>query len=143
MQVVTAAIVIRDGRVLIGKRRPGRRLAGTWEFPGGKLEPGESEAECLARELREELGVQAKVGPLVCSSRFTYDWGDVDIHAYEAELAAEPLVLDHEELRWVPLAQLAGYELAPADWPIVSCLLGARDGQPSPQLPTAARDGNP
>ena len=122
---VTAAIVLRGSQVLIAKRKAGGPLGGLWEFPGGKVEPGETPEECLARELEEELGVAAEVGRFVTSSQFTYDDREIELLAYEVELGSGPFVLtSHDEVRWVSPAELLDLELAPADVPIAQILRG-------------------
>jgi 8-oxo-dGTP diphosphatase len=121
---VTAAIVLRGSQVLIAKRKAGGPLGGLWEFPGGKVEPGETPEECLARELEEELGVAAEVGRFVTSSQFTYDDREIELLAYEVELGSGPFVLtSHDEVRWVSPAELLDLELAPADVPIARLLV--------------------
>ena len=121
---VTAAIVLRGSQVLIAKRKAGGPLGGLWEFPGGKIEPGETPEECLARELEEELGVTAVVGRFVASSRFAYDDREIELLAYEVELGSGPFVLtSHDEVRWVSPAELLDLELAPADVPIARLLV--------------------
>jgi 8-oxo-dGTP diphosphatase len=72
MTVVVAAVLERDGRVLIGQRKPGKWHALKWEFPGGKVEPGEAPAAALARELEEELGIHAEIGPQLADYPYTY-----------------------------------------------------------------------
>ena len=67
---VTAAVIEKDGRILIAKRRIGDRHGGRWEFPGGKIDSGETPEECLKRELREELGIEAEIGELLCKTSF-------------------------------------------------------------------------
>jgi 8-oxo-dGTP diphosphatase len=113
--VVGAAIVVGD-RLLAARRAVPPALAGRWELPGGRVEPGESEAEALRRECAEELGavvvVAARVGPdLVLSGRAL-------LRVYAATLAAgspEPAPLEHAELRWVAAAELAGLDWLDAD----------------------------
>ena len=75
-QIVTAAIIEKDGYVLIGKRKWGKRRVGNWEFPGGTLEEGETHEQCLKRELQEELAITTEVGDFLCSSEYSYapDW---------------------------------------------------------------------
>lgn len=120
---VTAALIRRSGQVLIARRRAGGHLAGFWEFPGGKIEEGETPEACLARELEEEFGVGAKVGAYVASSRFDYGERAIELLAYEAELEPGEWILDsHDEARWVPPADLLDYQLAPADIPIAEAL---------------------
>lgn len=113
--------------ILLARRAVGGHLAGHWEFPGGKIEAGESPEECLARELREEFQVEATVGRFVASSRHAYADREIDLLAYEVELAPGPIVLnDHDEIRWVPAAEVLRYDLAPADVPIAQ-VLAARE----------------
>jgi 8-oxo-dGTP diphosphatase len=98
-RVVVAAAIIRNGRVLAARRALPVHLAGQWEFPGGKVEAGESEAEALVREIREELGVEIAVGGRLAQSRI--DDGTV-LRLFEAELltGAEEARFDHDEVRW-------------------------------------------
>ena len=113
---VTAAIIRRPGHILLARRQAGSHLAGHWEFPGGKIEDGETPEECLARELEEEFGVGAEVGAFITSSRHTYPRGEIELLVYEAELGEGEWVLEsHDEVRWVGVRELLGYELAPAD----------------------------
>jgi 8-oxo-dGTP diphosphatase len=81
---VTAAIVRQAGKILLARRPAGAHLAGCWEFPGGKIEEGETPEQCLARELQEEFAVQADVGQFVASSHFQYDSMKIELLAYEA-----------------------------------------------------------
>ncbi len=107
---VVGAVAIRDGRVLMA-RRPAGRHAGLWEFPGGKVEPGESEPTALARELLEELAVPAVVGDLVARGSDER----VVLTCYRVELLADPVALYHDRLAWIPLADLASLSTPPAD----------------------------
>jgi len=121
--IVTAAIAIRDGRVLITQRLQGTRDAGMWEFPGGKLEAGESPTEALTREIKEELGANAQVGDIFDVIHYRYDWGAVLLLAYRCTLGDQPLqhleVADH---RWVTPAELRNIAILPADRPLVDRL---------------------
>ncbi len=101
MTVVVAAAIERDGRYLAARRTKPDRAAGRWEFPGGKVELGESEADALVREIREELGVEIAVGARVPGEWLLHD--DLVLHLYVATLVAgEPQPLDHhDELRWL------------------------------------------
>lgn len=120
---VTAAIIRRPGLVLLARRQAGGHLAGHWEFPGGKIEQGETPKNCLKRELEEESGVGAEVRDFVASSRFAYDDREIELLAYEAQLApGEYTLRSHDEVRWVPTTALLDYELAPADVPIAEVL---------------------
>lgn len=121
--VVTAAVIQRGDQVLIAQRRNGA-MAGKWEFPGGKLEPGESPQECLARELREELGVEVEVQNMLQIVYHKYPEGAVLLLVYSALIQnGEPAPLDARELRWVPIPELLSYPLAGADIPIALKLL--------------------
>ncbi len=116
---VTAAVLFQDGKVLVARRAPGFRHAGGWEFPGGKIEPGESPESCLARELAEEFGITTRVGPLVARSDYAYDFATVRIHAYEVEwISGEMVPRDHDLVAWVRPEELMAVDLLPADLPI-------------------------
>lgn len=121
---VTAAIIRRPGQILLARRQRGDHLAGHWEFPGGKIEGGETPEQCLARELEEEFGVGAAVGRFVASSRHAYDTREIELLVYEAELEPGEWNLDsHDETRWVATRDLLTYDLAPADIPIAERLI--------------------
>jgi 8-oxo-dGTP diphosphatase len=123
--VAAAALIDADGRVLICQRPEGKQLAGLWEFPGGKLEPGETPEVCLIRELDEELGIQVKeacLAPFVFAS-----------HTYEDVHLLMPLYLcrrwdgfvqkrEHTALAWVEPMRLSDYPMPPADAPLVAYL---------------------
>jgi len=123
--VVAAVITDERGHVLIARRPPHKSLGLKWEFPGGKVEPGEAPEAALARELREELGIDVEaLEPL---PRFRPDYGFVviDMIPFRCRLApgsAEPRAHEHVGLAWVELAGLDAYELAPADLPVVAAL---------------------
>ena len=124
--VVTAAVIEKDGRILIAKRKKGWRFGGKWEFPGGKIEPCETPEECLKRELREELGIEAQIGEFFCSSIYTYPHVTVKLLVYHAfHLSGEFELYDHEEIRWVTRAQLLQYDFPEADKVIIEKLIGA------------------
>jgi 8-oxo-dGTP diphosphatase len=123
MQQVTAAILMRDERLLLAKRATNSALAGLWELPGGKVEAGETSEECLVREMREELGVAIKVGELFATSEYEYDHGSFEVLAFFAELVEGDLTARvHETFAWFSRTDLARIELAPADVPIVDRL---------------------
>jgi mutator protein MutT len=117
--VVTAAVVEREGRLLVTRRLEGSHMGGFWEFPGGKCEPGEPAEACLARELLEELGVAAVVREEIY--RTTYAYGDrvLDLRFFRCDLAAEPHPLLGQEIRWVSRHELPTLEFPPADAELV------------------------
>ena len=116
MTEVVAALIRRDGRFLICQRPENKARPFLWEFPGGKVEPGETPAEALARECREELGVELRVGEAFTDT--VYEYPDICIHLtlLNAELAAgEPELLEHRALAWITPAEAEGYAFCPAD----------------------------
>jgi 8-oxo-dGTP diphosphatase len=124
MKLVTAA-VIRDGEnILVVRRAPGEKLAGFWEFPGGKVEQSETLQECLERELVEELNIATKVSDIVAVSDYTYENGSIKLIALKAEILHGELTLSvHDKLQWLLPSEILDLKLAPADIPIAQALL--------------------
>ena len=126
MTVVVAAAIARDGRYLVARRTRPADVAGLWEFPGGKVEPGETEEQALAREIREELGVEITVG-----TRIPGEWalhGDLVLHLSPATLAeGEPAPLEHDEIRWVTPVDFDTVDWLPSDIEAVRSLREAVD----------------
>jgi 8-oxo-dGTP diphosphatase len=120
--VVLAAIIEREGRYLLSRRLKGTHLAGLWEFPGGKCEPDESHDACLARELAEELGVDATIGAEVIVTEHAYPERTVRLHFRRCEISGEPRAMLGQELRWVTPAELSTIELPEADRALVEML---------------------
>ena len=127
--VVVAALVERGGRVLIARRRRGGPHGGLWEFPGGKREPGESDAGALRRELIEELAVDLEVGEAVWSAPA----GPLEIRFLRCRWGAglRPRPLGCEQFRWVRREDLPGYRFPPADGAFVRALAAGRLGAPA------------
>ena len=121
--VVTAAVIERDGCFLVTRRQKGVHLEGYWEFPGGKCDAGEALAACLARELREELDVDARVGVEIFTATHTYPERRVELHFFQCELQGEPRPLLDQEMRWVPRAELPALEFPPADAELIHALV--------------------
>jgi 8-oxo-dGTP diphosphatase len=120
---VTAAILIENGRVLIARRRPGASQAGMWEFPGGKVRPGESPAQCLKREIQEELGIEIAVSEFFGESVYAYEDKTIRLLAYRVRAeGGEVSRNDHAELAWVAIADLGRYRFCPADVPFTEKL---------------------
>lgn len=123
MKEVAAAVIMKDKRILITRRGPDSKLAGYWEFPGGKVEEGETRRECLERELYEELGIQAHAGEEIAESEYHYDHGAFLIIAIEAFFDGDEIILtDHDDLAWVSPSDLQKYKLAPADVPLAKSI---------------------
>src|SRR5262249_33618364 len=117
------AIIQKDDRVLLCRRSQGETLAGFWEFPGGKVEKGETPEQCLQRELHEELNVQARIGFKCAESLHVYDHGSFRIIAYlVVDLVGELRPNVHDLLEWVKIADLSEYNILPADVPIAAFL---------------------
>lgn len=123
MHVVAGVIADARGRILLARRTRGRELAGLWEFPGGKVEAGESPGQALARELREELGIEAVPGaPLIAvPHRTPHRRLRLDVYRL-ASFRGLPRGLDGQALAWVPPDRLARYPMPPADRPVVAAL---------------------
>ena len=125
MPKVTAAVIERDGFVLIARRKKSDYFGSVWEFPGGKIEPGESPEECLRRELREELGIETAIGARLGAFHYESEFMDIELLAYQASiLSGEPVLNDHEEVRWVRFGDLPDYVFAGPDLPLVKILAG-------------------
>jgi mutator protein MutT len=120
--VVTAAVIKRDGRYLVTRRIKGQHLAGMWEFPGGKQEPGESLEVALAREIQEELGADSVVREVMLTARHDYDTRSVELHFFACDLTSEPHPQLGQEIRWVTPAELATLEFPPADAELIELL---------------------
>ena len=118
---VVAAVIERAGPegslILIGQRKPRGRHALKWEFPGGKVEPGEESREALVRELREELGIEARIGDEIERYDFSYSPGHVTrlIFFHVAEFTGEPVNLDFAQIKWVQRQRLAEYDFLEGD----------------------------
>lgn len=120
---VAAALIFREGKLLITQRRATDHLPNLWEFPGGKVESGETFETCLAREIQEELGIDIAVGPLL--EEFTHDYPDksVRLKFYECRLLrGEPRALHCQDFRWIDRPQLKNFEFPAADALLISRL---------------------
>ena len=128
VRTVTAAVIERDGKVLVARRKPDLVAGGLWEFPGGKLEAGETPERGLARELAEELGVPARVGEHLCTVPFSGEIASFELVVFRTELLGDDLRLtDHDELRWLAPSDMNEAEFSKPDRPVVR-LLARRDG---------------
>ena len=121
---VTAAVIRKQGRVLICQRPEGKSCALLWEFPGGKIEPGETAKESLEREIREELQCTAIVGEFLTTTDYEYPFGTISLSTFLCELGdEEPSLTEHQDIRWVAPEDLKSLEWAPADIPAVDLLV--------------------
>ena len=130
---VTAAVLIHQDKVLVARRPPGDPLAGQWEFPGGKIEDGETPEQCLAREMNEEFGITVRVGAFLGSSRHAGGAKTIHLLAYEVFWDGGQLVsTSHSQWAFVTPSRLSAVDLAPADRPIARIVmqrLAANDRQ--------------
>jgi 8-oxo-dGTP diphosphatase len=125
--VVAAALFDHAGRVLIAQRPAGKALAGRWEFPGGKVDAGESEQCALRRELREELGIEVLAARPFMRLAHAYEDRDVELSLWIVErFAGEPRSLDAQRLKWVSPAALAAEDILEADQPFITALREVR-----------------
>lgn len=123
MKEVTAAIILKGNQVLIAQRAPGDKLAGKWEFPGGKVEPGETPQDCLKREIREELDVDVEVLDFFDESIYTYESGKIKLMAFWCRWISGDITLKvHSRIAWANHNELDSYDFAPADIPLVEKL---------------------
>ena len=123
--VVTAAVIERDDAFLVTRRQRGVHLEGYWEFPGGKCETGESLADCLRRELREELDTDAAVGEEIFTVTHDYPERSVELHFLSCRLLSDPRPLLGQDMRWVPRADLSSLQFPPADDEMIARLTGS------------------
>lgn len=121
----TAGIVIKDGRVLVGKRQPGGSLSGKWEFPGGKNRYGESLADTLRREFMEELSVESEPVEEIFSYDFSNNGIDYHLHALIVSISSDDFRLAvHDEMRWVDRAELMMLDMGGSDSAIRTFIIG-------------------
>ena len=119
---VVAAVIEREGRILIARRHGGSHLGGLWEFPGGKRQAGETPEAALVREIREELDAAVTVGELLDDVEWTYPEKTVRLLFFRCALAGEPRAAEGQEIAWVAPADLDRYEFPPADEGLVARL---------------------
>jgi 8-oxo-dGTP diphosphatase len=120
--VVLAAIIEEDGRYLVTRRPAGTHLSGLWEFPGGKCEAGETPEGCLARELEEELGIDAEVGPEILETTHRYADRTVRLHFRRCAIRGTPRPRLGQAMRWVAAADLAALDFPEADRELIDLL---------------------
>lgn len=128
---VVAAIIERDGKILLAQRSERGDQAGLWEFPGGKVDAGETQSAALMRELEEELGINAAVGSYVASHRREISGRIINLHAWHVKsFSGEMVAHCHSGLVWCTPAEAFTYALAPADVPLLEAFMVLRDATP-------------
>lgn len=120
---VTAAVIIREQKILIARRKKGQHMGLKWEFPGGKIKPGENPEDCLTRELHEEFSIETRIREFFLRSVHHYEKKSIELISFLVDYETGEFKLhDHEEIRWVSRDELKDYDFAAADLPIVEKL---------------------
>ena len=120
---VVAAAIEKDGLIFCAQRPEGKSLGGCWEFPGGKLENGETPEEALIREIKEEFDSEIEVISFLNEASYEYDFGIATMKTYLSKLISGELkLLEHQDSKWLPIEELSELEWAPVDIPAVECL---------------------
>lgn len=121
---VVTALILKGTKVMVGLRPKGKNLAGQWEFPGGKIETGESPEDALARELREELGIEAEIGNIVYAGTQSYGETGILLLFYVVKFwKGEPKNIHHSEIKWVELQELDNLDIPGANRKVLPHLL--------------------
>ena len=122
--LVVAALIKKNNNVLIARRSTGdENVLGKWEFPGGKIEPNETEEHAIEREIKEEFELDIKANKYITNNVCEYPTKTVDLRLYECEyISGEFKLHDHSEYKWVNINELLNYDLAPADIPLAKYL---------------------
>jgi len=124
IQKVSAGVIEKDGKILIAKRKSGKCIGPNWEFPGGKLEEGETIEECLTRELKEELDIEVEIISYIDSSMFFCGDTEIELVAFRVKyLSGEIKLVDHDEVKWVLPEELSEYKFTLPDLPIVKAVM--------------------
>ncbi len=122
-QIGVAVIWNQTGQILIDRRKASGTMGGLWEFPGGKIEPGETVEECIIREIREELAIEIKVGEQLISIDHTYPTFHLTLTVHHCQyVSGVPQPIESEEIRWVSVADLANYQFPAANIAIITAL---------------------
>ncbi len=127
MQTVVAAIIVKDGQVFCAKRPPEKVLGDLWEFPGGKVESGETLEEALHREIKEELGISIRIQESLMSLVHRYDTHEVQVHTYLCDWVDGELTLHvHTDSKWLSVSELETLDWVAADDPIINYLITSK-----------------
>jgi mutator protein MutT len=123
-RIGAAVIWNASGQILIDKRKSGGTMGGLWEFPGGKIEPGETVAECIVREIREELAIEITVGDLLIEIEHTYPMFQITLIAHHCQyISGTPQAIESDEFRWVDVNDLTKYQFPAANLALVEAIL--------------------
>jgi|TARA_B110000259_G_C14025461_1_gene404527 8-oxo-dGTP diphosphatase len=121
---VVAAIIKKEDKILIARRKKGKHLEFKWEYPGGKLENNEEENDALKRELKEEFSIEATIGRYLTESFYEYGSVNINLKAYLVEkFSGDFKLIDHDKIEWIKIEEIKKYEFAPADIPINNYLI--------------------
>ena len=121
---VVAAIIHKDNKILIARRKQGTHLEFKWEYPGGKVEENEDEKDALKRELLEEFEISSEVNKYITESFHEYDKNKINLRAYSVKhLSGDFKLNDHDRIEWITIEELTKYDFAPADVPINNYLI--------------------
>lgn len=122
--VVVAGMIVKSGRLLIAQRPAGKHMAGKWEFPGGKIEKGETPEQALERELREELDIDVRAGRIYHAVAHSYPEKDILLLFYRCRLlSGEPRPVEEADVRWIEADELDSFDWAEADVPVIRLLM--------------------
>lgn len=117
---VVGAVIVKNGKILCAQRGRNQSLPLKWEFPGGKIEKGESPEEALQREINEEMKCKVRIGEKIESTVYQYDFGVVHLTTFYCELMeGSPMLTEHESIKWLPVHELYSLDWAPADLPTI------------------------
>ena len=117
---VTAAVIEKNNKILIAQRKKEKHLGLKWEFPGGKMDDGESPESCLRRELKEEFGIETIIKDFIVKTRHKYPKVEIELLAYNVQyISGEFKLIDHEKIDWVNKEKLTNYDFAEADLGII------------------------
>lgn len=120
---VVGAVIIQDGKILCAQRGPSKALPLKWEFPGGKIEKGESPQEALQREIKEEMQCKIEIGEQIDYTVYEYDFGIVHLTTFYCKLIeGKPILTEHASIKWLPPNELTSLDWAPADIPSIEKL---------------------
>jgi mutator protein MutT len=129
-QIGVAVIWNQTGQILIDRRKVGGTMGGLWEFPGGKIEPGETVEACIVREIREELAIEITVGAQLISIEHTYPTFHLTLTVHHCQhISGMPQPIESEEIRWVNIDDLSNYQFPAANIAIINAL---KDYSPTP-----------